>query len=330
MPEAKIKDVAKEAGVSAITITRVLHTPELVKPATRIKVQAAIDKLGYVPNYSAAVLRSAKSHTVGINLFDIENPFISQLITRLKDNLSKHNYSTLVSFENERETNDYLLVSRLKAYNVDLVIFIPTKYDERIQQMEKENKDKCIQLFRPIYKGMDSIKIDDSQGGYLGTKYLLENGHKRILLIDYDQTIPMGRDIGYKKALKEAGLKFNPESILLLKENEPQTYADVIREKIISYKPTAIFSVTQKITMAAMTSLKQVQKRIFDDVSLVAYDDSPLLDYLSITAIAHPFNKIVDSLTELSLQKLQSPTGETKEIFLSPYLEIRSSVKKIN
>ena len=101
MADINIKDVAVRAGVSTMTVTRTINNPELVKESTREKVQAVIRELGYVPDRTAMALRSGKSKTVGLTLFDIENPFISKLVMHMDRRLQKRGYSVLLSFVNE-------------------------------------------------------------------------------------------------------------------------------------------------------------------------------------------------------------------------------------
>ena len=124
MADINIKDVAERAGVSTMTVTRTINNPELVKESTRLKVQQVIRELGYFPDRTAVALRSGKTKTIGISLFDIENPFLSKLVMHMDRRLQKLGYSVLLSFVNEETSDDYDIYARLKQFNVDLSIFI--------------------------------------------------------------------------------------------------------------------------------------------------------------------------------------------------------------
>lgn len=331
MPDINIKDVASRAGVSAMTVTRTLKTPELVKEETRQKVQNAIRELGYIPNRTASALRSSKSNTIGITLYDIENPFISKLVMQLEKNLKKHNYMTLVSFANEEEVDDYDIYAKLKGFNVDLFIFIPTLRSEAIANLSPMASSQCLQLFRQSYSGIDSFTIDDIYGAYLATKYLLQNGHERILLVDFKQRMPMYRDRGYFQAFRELGKEYNDDMILKLPEFCDPMHVESITKAIQEKKPTAILAVTQKLCEASISALTNLGLRIYDDISLIGYDDTVLAQHLGITTIAHPFDEMIKKITDWAVQKINGTgSNNVSHIKVKPYLNIRSSVKNLH
>lgn len=314
-----------------MTVTRTLKSPELVKEETRLKVQEAIRELGYIPNRTASALRSSKSNTIGITLYDIENPFISKLIMQLEKNLKKNNYTTLVSFANEAEVDDYDIYAKLKGFNVDLFIFIPTLRSEAISNLSPAASSRCLQLFRESYSGIDSFTVDDIYGAYLATKYLLQNGHERILLVDFKQRLPMYRDRGYFQAFKEFGKEYHDEMILKVPEFRDSTYVDSITKAIREEKPTAILAVTQKLCESCISALTNLGLHIYDDISLIGYDDTVLAQHLGITTIAHPFEEMIKKITDWATQKINGTGADVvTHIKIKPFLNIRSSVKNLN
>lgn len=326
-----IKDVAKYAGVSAMTITRTLKNPELVKKDTLERVKEAIKKLGYIPNYTASALRSSKTNTVGITVFDIENPFISKLLMQLENKLKKYNYTLLVSFANQEDVDDYDIYTKLKAFNVDLLVFVPMAKSDNLEELSDEESTKCLQLFRNVYQNIDSFMIDDTYGAYLATKYLLENGHKDILLIDFEQRIPLNRDVGYRQAYKEMGLEADSRFVLKLNEYDDSNYVTTIKEAISSLKPTAVFAVTQKISAACLNAMGELDLKIYDDLSMVSYDDTTLAQYLGITTVTHPFDEIIEDISGWVINKIHDvSSAEPNHTKITPYLKTRNSVKKIN
>lgn len=331
MADKNIKDVAMLAGVSAMTVTRTLKNPELVKEETRQRVMEAIRALDYIPNRTASALRSSRSNTVGIALYDIENPFMSKLVMHLEKSLKAREYITLVSFVNEEEVDDYDIYARLKSFNVDLSIFIPTQYSTAIAKLSPAASSKYLQLFRQCYSGIDSLTVDDIYGAYLGTKHLLENGHERILLVDFDQRLPMYRDRGYVQAFQEMGRVCDEAMILKVPEFLDGSHAGLIRDAIIKTKPTAILAVTQKLCEASISAFTELGLRIYDDISLVGYDDTVLAQYLGITTIAHPFDEMIEKIADWAALKISDTgTGDVSHIQVKPFLNIRTSVKNLN
>lgn len=331
MADINIKDVAIRAGVSTMTVTRTINNPELVKQSTREKVQAVIRELGYVPDRTAMALRSGKSKTIGIALFDIENPFISKLVMRMERRLKKRGYSVLLSFVNEEDSDDYDSYASLKRFSVDLSIFIPTQRSQIMADLSPEAASKCLQLFRMGYSGMDAFVVDDIYGAYLGTKHLLENGHERILLVDFHQRMPMYRDRGYYRAFHEMGIPYNEDMVLKLSEFNDGLYAEHIRKAILEKKPTAILAVTQQLCEICITVIHDLGLKIYNDISLVGYDDTVLAQHLGITTVAHPFEEMIEKMVQWTIDKINgTSSAEISHIKIKPFLQIRSSVKRIN
>lgn len=330
MADINIKDVAVRAGVSTMTVTRTINSPELVKESTREKVQAVIRELGYVPDRTAMALRSGKSKTIGLSLFDIENPFISKLVMHMDRRLQKRGYSVLLSFVNEEVSDDYDIYTSLRRFNVDLSIFIPTQHSKMVDDLSPEAASKCLQLFRMGYSGMDAFVVDDIYGAYLGTKHLLENGHERILLIDYHQRMPMYRDRGYYRAFQEMGIAYDEDMVLKLAEFSDEEHAPKIRQAIVEKKPTAILAVTQKLCETSITVINDLGLKICEDISLVGYDDTVLAKHLGITTIAHPFDEMIERMVQWTIDKINGTSpAEISHIKIKPFLQIRSSVKNI-
>ena len=330
MADINIKDVAIRAGVSTMTVTRTINSPELVKESTREKVQAVIQELGYVPDRTAMALRSGKSKTVGLTLFDIENPFISKLVMHMDRRLQKRGYSVLLSFVNEENSDDYDIYASLRRFNVDLSIFIPTQRSQMVADLSPEAASKCLQLFRMGYSGMDAFVVDDIYGAYLGTKHLLENGHERILLIDFHQRMPLYRDRGYYRAFQEMGTTYDENMVLKLPEFPDDGHAQMIRQAIVDKKPTAILTVTQKLCETSLNVLNDLGLKIYEDISLVGYDDTVLAQHLGITTVAHPFDEMIERMVQWTIDKVSgTSSAEISHIKIKPYLQVRSSVKNI-
>ena len=331
MADINIKDVAERAGVSTMTVTRTINNPELVKESTRLKVQQVIRELGYFPDRTAVALRSGKTKTIGISLFDIENPFLSKLVMQMDRRLQKLGYSVLLSFVNEETSDDYDIYARLKQFNVDLSIFIPIQHSKFVENLSPEAASKCLQLFRMGYSGMDAFVVDDIYGAYLATKHLLENGHERILLIDYSQRMPMYRDRGYYRAFQEFGIAYDEDMVLRLKEFSDEELAPKIRQTILEKKPTAILAVTQKLCEACITVIKDLKLKIYDDISIIGYDDSVLAKHLGITTITHPFDEMIERMVQWTIERISdNSSAEVSHIRIKPYLQIRNSVKNIS
>lgn len=328
MTNITVKDVAKYCNVSPCTVSRAIKSPEQVKPDTLKMILEAIEKLGYVPNYAARVLRTAQSRAVGVTLYDINNPFLSKLVMSLERTLADYNYRVLITFNDPKTADDYDAINRLASLNVDLQIFIPTKADARVQHLPGTQARTVLQLFKNVYDNMDSLVIDDAYGTELATRHLLELGHKKILFLDFDQIIKIDRASGYREAFVRAGHEVNKGLIRYVPEGLGfDELVGVVRKIIADAEPTAIIATTQLLCSATLMAVKQLSLTIGKDISLIAYDDSDTNKILGITAIDHPFDDMITQITSWIVHKITDEAAEDNisEIKLKPFLITRSS-----
>ena len=212
-----IKDVAREAGVSIATVSRVLNDIDVVNEDTKKKVLDAIKKLGYRPNIVARSLKTQRTKTIGILIPDISNQLYPEIVRGAEDVSNIYDYNVILcnsdlDIDKEKE---YLRV--LKEKMVDGVIYMSSSLSDEILDLINELDLKTVLVETKDKDGLlPSVTIDNVKGCYDSTKLLIDKGLKNIAFIgtDKDTMNAWGdRYLGYEKAMKEAGLNIDPELV---------------------------------------------------------------------------------------------------------------------
>ena len=326
---ATIKDVAKKANVSPSTVSRVFSRPELISEKVRRKVIKTANELNYILDSRGRNLKLNIKDTCGVIISDSENPFYLKVIHEMSKLPAYKDKKTFIMFSEEKSDLEYSSIISLLSSNVDTVFFTPTDdANPKIEEIFKQNNVSSLQLYRNKFDSLDSLIIDDCYGAYLATKTLIENGHTNIILFDIDISIPTGRPEGYKKAFKEFGLKVKNSNIVKIRFD--QNFEEIIYKAIKDIKPTAIITTGNAMTHIAYKLFKENDIRVYDDISLIAYDDIDMAKYLGLTVISHPYEEIASKALEIINERKENPDKEPIHQTIKPFIILRNSVKKLN
>lgn len=326
---ATLIDVSRKANVSPSTVSRYIRNPKTVAGSKRSIIEKVIQELGYVPNLNASSLKSRSSNLVGIILPSNYNAFFSSLVWRMNDSLKRINKQLLVLYAqdfNEVKAN----IATLLSLCASSVIFIPERKSHTIKTITMSNSCYPLQLFVDNFPQFDSLTIDDKKGAYLATQKLLENGHRRILMIDYQNDVFIKRLDGYKQAMSDVGAEFLDDGILAL--NSPDGCDQLIKQAIEKFKPTAVLCVTESLSQRFCMLIQNMNLSIPEDISFVVYDDSPWAELCGYSAISQPMDSFIENIlffvNSNTRQSGNSVKYPTKLIF-EPILVERKSIKNM-
>ncbi len=325
-----LNDVAKRAGVSPMTVSRVINNSGYIHPSTRERVEQAIAELGYVPNALARSLRFKQTKTLGLILTDITNPFFTTLARGVEDAASEHGFSVIFcnTDESRDEEAEYLNVVARKQ--VDGILLVPAFSSRESVDFLREIGIPFVVLDRRI-PGLtvDSVRCDSEQGSYELTQHLIALGHQRIVALSGPEAVTTAADriAGYRRAMAEKGLLQHVEEIY--GEFTVKSGYDMTR-KVLSgdHQPTALLAANNFIVLGALRALKESGLRVPDDISVVTFDD--LLEVIGmdpfVTVLCQPAYEIGQTATQLLLDRLAG-RGETepREIILPTRLIVRQS-----
>lgn len=276
-----MKHVAKEAGVSLGTVSRVVNKHPSVKPLLRDLVEKAIKKTGWQPNAVAQSMRTASTKVIGCVLPDTSNPLFGSIAKGAEAIIRKNGYAFLVANSGYDTDHEIELLTFMIQRRVDGLLFAPS--DETNPNMIKaiENaRMPTVLMEREYPNSCDRVISNQADGLRQAAEHLISLGHKRIALITLQPNILPGRERrkGFEQALKQAGIRIDP--VLLRPDNLSADYAFQQMQELISLDdpPTAIIMGGNMMLAGAIRALKLVNKRVPEDVSIIAVGDTDLAE----------------------------------------------------
>ncbi|MGE5683013.1 MAG: LacI family DNA-binding transcriptional regulator [Bacillota bacterium] len=331
-----LNDIAAKAGVSTTTVSRVLnnkHEKYRISTETKKMVLKAAKELHYKPNLLARGLRLKKTHTIGIVVPDISNPFFAFITHVIQTLLFQQGYSLIVCSTNENIITETEQVDLLKSKGVDGFIIMPvgTKYSH-ILELIKQNEpvillDRC---FSDIHS--NAVVIDNYGGAYKAIEHIIQCGHTKIAIIQGlpDTYTNNERLKGYLEALARYNIPVNEDYIVGNDFRKENGYIETKMLMKMENPPTAIFTTSDLITLGALQALFEENLRIPEDVSIAAFDDIDFAPYLvaPLTLVRQPKELIAETAVKLLIEDIKSKgRKEKKKIVLMPELVIRKSVR---
>ncbi|MCX7710204.1 MAG: LacI family transcriptional regulator [Clostridia bacterium] len=342
MRKATIKDVAKHAGVSTATVSYVLNGVEgKVSQETVEKIYKAIKELNYIQNFSAVSLVKKKSRLLGVIIPQtedckqllLENPFYSEMISGIELKAREMGYHIILSGVDKGQS--YLDVSVQRDLDGAIIMGI---YQERFYEELKNVKIPIVLVDSYIHdKYFYKVGIDDEFGGYLATRHLIRNGHKKIALVTGSirkDGVVEKRFLGYKKALREAGLFYNPDDVF---ENSVTYQHGLKIGRFLSETPrniTAVFATADLIALGVIRGMIETGKRVPEDYSVIGFDDIPISRIFipSLTTIKQDIGDKGAKAAALLIQAIEEKTlsEPTREVLLTLDVIERQTVKNIS
>jgi LacI family fructose operon transcriptional repressor len=323
---ASIKDVAKAAGVSTATVSRVLANNAPIRPETRERVMQAVSALNYRPNLTARSLRAQKSAKIGLVVSDIRNPFFTAIGRAVEDTAYEQGYSVLMCNTDENPEKETMYLNILHDENVAGVIFSPTqKFSAAAKNFHSSMPFVIID--RTVNTDQaDMVLLDNVSAAYDLASHLIENGYRNIAgIFGNASTTGKDRQIGFQNALEKCGL--SPAAVQFIEPRIKHGY-DVTMELLAqAERPDAIFTSNSLLTAGAFQAIQNCGLAIPGEVALVGFDETTwgaLVDP-PITVIAQPTEEIGRTATELLFQRINEPERTTKTVILKGKLLVRGS-----
>lgn len=314
-PRPTLADVARLAGVSAKTVSRVFADPEAVAPETTARVRTAAERLNFRPNILARDLRSGGvSRTVAFVTAEFANPFYIQVAAGIERECAAHGLTMILASsddaQREQQVIDTLVTQRVRA-----VLFVPLGDDHSYLEGERRLGTAIVAIDRPARNLLaDSVVLANREGAYLATKILLGHGHRRIGYV----CNPVGvytqseRLAGYRQALAEAGLPVD-DALVRVTDDPGLPLEGMVTDLLDSSEPpTALVGGNNRATVAAVRGMRSRG----EELALIGFDDFEMADVFGISVIAHDPSEMGLKAAELALGRLEDPTGLTRHVEL--------------
>jgi LacI family transcriptional regulator len=272
---ANIRDVAKLAEVSPITVSRVINKHGYVSTETRERVERAIDQLNYIPNSLSQSLRYQKTDMVTLMVSDVTNPFWTTVTRGVEDVCLQHGLNVILCNTDEDSGKLARYVHTLMKRQVDGFIIAVTGNDNALIHQIEDNQIPVILVDRTLHGVRSPAVYSDNEGGaYALTQHLIQLGHRHIALISGSvvQSTSIQRINGYRKALAEAGIERQQVIAGRYSQHSGYNVAKQVFSGGAPY-PTALIAGNNFIALGALRALEECNLRVPQDVSLVAFDD---------------------------------------------------------
>lgn len=285
---ARIRDVARLAGVSAMTVSRTLNQPSLVDPATRAKVLAAVEELGYVPNGVARSLTRGKTDVIALVLPDIQNPFFTTVSRGVEDVAQRYGYTLMVGNTDERAEKERQYIDVLLSRRVDGVILASAGADH-VRLLQRRGIP--LVLVDRVIPGIkaDAVIHDAYDGGRQVVQHLLEQSYRDIMFIGgppRNSTIE-ARLNGCRETMREAGSSLSVRLGRLDQASGQEIIASICAEARV---PEAIIAANNLVAVGAMVEMRRQGLRVPDDIGLACFGEIELASELDpfLTVVKEP------------------------------------------
>jgi LacI family transcriptional regulator len=314
-----IREVARAAGVSVATISRVLNDKGPVREATRRRVLAEVERLRYVPHSGARSLITRRTQTIGVLLPDLHGEFFSELIRGIDRSARRHGYHLLVSSSHSDRAEVEAVLRALRG-RVDALLLMSPEIDAAALMRHLSASLPVVLLNTAAAdSGVDVLGIDNFGGAREATRYLLGLGHRRIaLLAGPAHNFDAGeRRRGWAAALAEAGLGPEPELELAGDFSEASGQAAGERLLCLVPRPTAVFAANDSMAVGCLAAVHAAGLEVPRDLSLAGFDDIPIARYLSppLTSVGFAIEQLGARALGRVLELLAQPgtaTGRTE------------------
>lgn len=333
----RMKDIARDLGVSVVTISKVLRNHPDVGEQTRERVLARVRELDYRPNLAARSLVTGRTCMVGLVVPDLLHPFFAEIAKSLSDVLRENGYCLIVSSSDEDPELEEHEINHLLARRLDALIIASCRSSVELFLRIEKQKTPYVLIDRS-FPGLSPnfVGVDDEMVGRLATQHLIDIGCQRIAHIRGPKTSPgMHRLEGYKRALVEAGMKTTDEYIIAESKGDVETRqrgAEAM-SRLLSFRPRpdGVFCFNDPLAMGAMNYALHQGLRIPDDIAVIGcgnlhYDDSLRVPLSSIDQ--HSW-RIGEQAARITLRILKSKAALRPEaVVLQPELVVRASTTR--
>jgi LacI family transcriptional regulator len=328
-----LKDIAKAAGVSHATVSRVVNNGPKVGPAMREKIHKLIKEMGYRPNANARALVTQKSTTIGVVIPDVADPFFATLANGIDKISRQQNMQLLISTgkltaESEREAINLLLERRCETIVIHskkiaddelIELFNANPHFVLIDRYIAEIKDKCVWL-------------DNKEGGKIAARHLLSLKHRQLACItsSYDIEDPKLRLTGFVEELSKANVTLDNKN--LVSEEPTLQGGEIATQKLLASGQTfsAIFVYNDAMAIGAISTLEDNGYSVPNDVSIIGFDDVLLARYSrpKLTTLQYPIDIMAQNAAQIALHISHEQTMPTDTLKFIPQLIKRESTSK--
>lgn len=321
-------DIAREAGVSQTTVSRVLNGDPRVAKQTRKRVAAVIDRLGYTPNAIARGLVTSRTNLVGVVVSDIMNPFYPELLEAIAGQLSEHGLKMV--FSNAGAQPEDVYTRLLVEQRVDGIIFAAALLDSAAVRRLAQRRFPMVLANRYVDGVECDVVTGDNHGGArTAAEHLLELGHRRIGVLVGHPRSSTSRDrlAGFEAAIEEAGVELDSALLRPGRYDYEAAYAETLRLLELDLPPTAVFCLNDVMAFAALNAARRARVAVPAELSVIGFDDVRMSSWeaFGLTTVRQPLAEMARTSVDLLAQRVSSLASPFRRLVFPSLLVRRTT-----
>ncbi|MCJ7842286.1 LacI family transcriptional regulator [Lederbergia sp. NSJ-179] len=325
-----IYDVAKKAGVSIATVSKVINHTGNMREETRKKVMNVIEDMNYQPSIMASALSGKGTETLGLLVPDISNPFFSMIARTIEDHAHEHGMSVIMCSTDEDPEREKKYLDVLQRKQVDGFIVASSFHEKKLLRKLVEHDVPLVMLaYDDASLDVSKISVDDLKGGYKAADHLVSLGHRQIAVIAEHTNSSKLRILGFQERLESQG-------ITLKEENIYRTTASTLNgkacfDKIFQRKdhglPTAIFACNDLLAIGVIQGAMEKRMSIPDDLAIIGFDNTILATTTvpGLTTIAQPIEEMGKKVVEVLIEEIKEDVSVNQRVLFNPELIVRGT-----
>jgi LacI family transcriptional regulator len=324
MKKGTLEDIERLTGYSKTTISRVLNQKSeryRISEAAKIKILRVAQKLDLKLNFVAQSLRNGSSHTIGLVIPYIRNPFFANLASTIISEANNYEYTVMLIDTQENPELETKAIDTMIGRNIDGIILVPCGSDSAF--LDEANKTTPIILVDRYFENssLPYVATDNYNGAFQGMQLLLESGHKNILCIQGPQISITSKE--RIRGCEDAAQAFGSDINLIIKGNEFSIQNGYIETKLSltdNSNITAIFALSNTILLGSLEALKENHKKVPQEMSIICFDNNFYLDYLNppITRVAQPISSIGIAALKMLMQSITEKQAIHSNLLMAP------------
>ncbi len=329
------KDIAMELGISRSVVSFVLNgkNKEMrISDKLTKKVLDLVETRNYQANHIAKSLKTGKTETIGLIVADIANPFFSKIASEIEKEVRKKGYSVFFCSSNENKKNFNFQLENFKNRQVDGLILIPPINSDKILTVLGSQNIPFVIMDR-VFENLsaNSVNINNHKAAYDATTRLINNGRKKVALINVNnELITMSdRTNGYIDAIADNGMEVNPYLLQQLKYSNVAAHVNEAVNEVILNNADAIIFTTNKLGVQGVQAISNMGKRIPEDIAVISFDDTTAyaVAKTSITAIKQPLEQMCKEAVRILMKSIDKSEDniDTEQIILDASFIVRES-----
>jgi DNA-binding LacI/PurR family transcriptional regulator len=328
--KATIYDIAKEAGVSIATVSKVINGKGRISAETRSAVTAIMERFDFQPSVIASALTGKKTFTLGLLVPDVSNPFFAEIARAIEDQGHQLGYSVVMCNTDNKDEKIERYISLLLQKSVDGII-IATGIDKKeiLEQLLVKNLPIVLIAREMPLVSVETVVVDDYAGGCLAATHLLELGHKEIAILAESQKVSSSRERmrGFRQTMEDAGVAFNEQWLKICDYKVEDGRINTLELLKGIIRPTAIFSCNDLLAVGALQAAKELQIGVPAELSIISFDNTILASVTNptLTTIAQPMEQMGKLAVDLIVEYIKGDKKAKQRTVFRPELLIRES-----